>query len=416
MADTAVAKKLQPSRKGKKAWRKNIDMEPVEEGLESYRGEERVRGKVSDGDDLFTIDTTGDAAVRRQVAKDRPLRVDEILNQRSAVPGVTNRVRKPAQEKTISKYTKQQIDKIAKRKSQQDASPLPKKKSKHSTAPSYDMWGDEPAAEPVEENSYLDVVKERKVNAPVTLKRKPTAAVHQPAVAVPHAGASYNPTMEDHQALLRQAHEMEEKKEAESLKLKEKLSYRKELDDIAHELEQSLEDEDEESAPESDHDEADAVQQSNNKEAKRKTRAQRNKEKRVRLEQIMNKKKQHEKEIRKQIDHLNHIEEEVKQHQEKLKAMAEKRQEIREYIEKEGVKRLGKHYVKERAIDVQLQDELSESLRQLKPEGSLLHDRQHSLQKRNIIEPRVEVKPFKKYTPKVYEKRSYKQFDAKHSK
>lgn len=173
--------------------------------------------------------------------------------------------------------------------------------------------------------------------------------------------------MEDHQALLRQAHEMEEKKEAESLKLKEKLSYRKELDDIAHELEQSLEDEDEESAPESDHDEADdAVQQSNNKEAKRKTRAQRNKEKRVRLEQIMNKKKQHEKEIRKQIDHLNQIEEEVKQHQEKLKAMAEKRQETREYIEKEGVKRLGKHYVKERAIDVQLQDELSESLRQLK--------------------------------------------------
>lgn len=106
------------------------------------------------------------------------------MNQRSAVPGVTNRVRKPVQEKTISKYTKQQIDKIAKRKSQQDASPLPKKKSKRSTTPSYDMWGDgmlvigciymnivahcfiqiEPAAEPVEENSYLDVVKERKVN------------------------------------------------------------------------------------------------------------------------------------------------------------------------------------------------------------------------------------------------------------
>lgn len=43
MADTAVAKKLQPSRKGKKAWRKNIDMEPVEEGLESNREEERVR-------------------------------------------------------------------------------------------------------------------------------------------------------------------------------------------------------------------------------------------------------------------------------------------------------------------------------------------------------------------------------------
>lgn len=369
---------------------------------------------MADADELFTIDTTGDAAVRRQVAKERPLRVDEILNQRSAVPGVTTRVRKPVQEKTISKYTKQQIDKIAKRKSQQDPSPLPKKKSKRSTTPSYDMWGDEPVQEPVEENPYLDVVKERKVNAPVTLKRKPTAAVHQPAVAVPHAGASYNPTMEDHQALLRQAHEIEAQKEAESIKLQEKLSYRKELNDLAHELEESLEDEDGESAAESDHDETDTTQQNN--EAKRKTRAQRNKEKRVRLEQLMHKQKQHEKEIRKQIDHLNHIEEQVKQHQEKLKEMAEKRQEFRDQAEKQGAKRLGKHYVKEQPIEVQLQDELSESLRQLKPEGSLLHDRQHSLQKRNIIEPRVAVKPYQKYTPKIYEKRAYKQFDAKHSK
>lgn len=204
--------------------------------------------------------------------------------------------------------------------------------------------------------------------APVTLKRKPTAAVHQPAVAIPHAGASYNPTMEDHQALLRQAHEIEAQKEAESIKLQEKLSYRKELNDLAHELEESLEDEDGESAAESDHDENDTTQQ--NQEAKRKTRAQRNKEKRVRLEQLMHKQKQHEKEIRKQIDHLNHIEEQVKQHQEKLKEMAEKRQEFRDQAEKQGAKRLGKHYVKEQPIEVQLQDELSESLRQLKVIGS----------------------------------------------
>ena len=38
-----VEKRLQPSRKGKKAWRKNIDMAPVDEALESLRVEERVR-------------------------------------------------------------------------------------------------------------------------------------------------------------------------------------------------------------------------------------------------------------------------------------------------------------------------------------------------------------------------------------
>lgn len=40
-------------------------------------------------------------------------------------------------------------------------------------------------------------------------------------------------------------------------------------------------------------------------------------------------------------------------------------------------------------------------------------DRYVSLTKRNIVEPRVPVKPQKRYKPKVYEKRSYKMFDAK---
>ena len=239
-----------------------------------------------------------------------------------------------------------------------------------------------PAEAPAEENPYLDVVKERKVNvsremdirmigikavyvtqAPATLKRKPTAAVHQPAVVVPHAGASYNPTMEDHQELLRHAHQVELEKENEARKLEEQLSYRKELDAMAHELEQSLEDEDDEAEAESDKDETVTAQ---SKEAKRKTRVQRNKEKRLRLEQIAHKQKQHEKEIRKQIDQLHQIEAQVKEHQEKLKLMGEKRQEIRDQNEKQGAKRLGKHFVQERSIDVQLQDELSESLRQLK--------------------------------------------------
>lgn len=42
-------------------------------------------------------------------------------------------------------------------------------------------------------------------------------------------------------------------------------------------------------------------------------------------------------------------------------------------------------------IHVQLQDELSESLRLLKPEGNLLKDRFQSIVERNLIEPRVPV-------------------------
>jgi nucleolar protein 53 len=36
----------QPSRKGKKAWRKNVDIQDVEKGLEDMREEERVLGYV----------------------------------------------------------------------------------------------------------------------------------------------------------------------------------------------------------------------------------------------------------------------------------------------------------------------------------------------------------------------------------
>lgn len=43
----APAQHNQPSRKGKKAWRKNVDIQDVEEGIEELRAEERATGSVS---------------------------------------------------------------------------------------------------------------------------------------------------------------------------------------------------------------------------------------------------------------------------------------------------------------------------------------------------------------------------------
>jgi nucleolar protein 53 len=40
----APAQHNQSSRKGKRAWRKNVDIDDVEGGLESLRAEERVTG------------------------------------------------------------------------------------------------------------------------------------------------------------------------------------------------------------------------------------------------------------------------------------------------------------------------------------------------------------------------------------
>jgi nucleolar protein 53 len=40
----APSQKYQPTRKGKKAWRKNVDIADIEQGIEGLREEERVTG------------------------------------------------------------------------------------------------------------------------------------------------------------------------------------------------------------------------------------------------------------------------------------------------------------------------------------------------------------------------------------
>ena len=60
-------------------------------------------------------------------------------------------------------------------------------------------------------------------------------------------------------------------------------------------------------------------------------------------------------------------------------------------------------------LEVQLSDELSESLRLLKPEGNLFRDRYRSLVGRGIVEPRfAPAKKRRKYPLKYIEKYDYK--------
>lgn len=76
----APAQRSQGTRKGKRAWRKNVDLDEVEQGLEEVREEERQFGYVyasvyyndstniicrsalhkKKDEDLFVVDTAGD--------------------------------------------------------------------------------------------------------------------------------------------------------------------------------------------------------------------------------------------------------------------------------------------------------------------------------------------------------------------
>jgi len=73
-----------------------------------------------------------------------------------------------------------------------------------------------------------------------------------------------------------------------------------------------------------------------------------------------------------------------------------------------GTKRLGSLRYEEPELDLKLSNEITGNLRSLKPEGNILRDRYKSLQKRNVIEPRIKAKKsdFRKLWTKTFEKKT----------
>nr|CAG8467848.1 9818_t:CDS:2 [Entrophospora candida] len=183
----------------------------------------------------------------------------------------------------------------------------------------YDVWSKEEDDDvnnfkDNDDGDFLQPVKKRKIKEPPTLKLKPTEII--PAVHKPHPGASYNPTFEDHQLLLKIAHEEEVDKLLKKERIAKELPHL-ELNEIIETVEQNT---------------------------------------------INAEKKLIEKEL------------------------------IRKELSKLPKKKIGKYRVQKLPVEIQLPDELTGSLRKLKPEGNLFQDRMCSLQERNIIEPRVKIR------------------------
>lgn len=245
------------------------------------------------------------------------------------------------------------------------------------------------------------------------------ATSDRPHVSIPHAGASYNPTVTDHQELLRQAHQEEEKRQAvrDHLRgLQVSLKRRREAEaDAEWEARQSiladtqevqnrkdglLEEEPSGSSEDSDTANEDEKKPEANR---RKTKAERKKEMRraeARREEEARKKAKSE---RIEGARIKQLAKEVE------KAESTKKVAKKDAADKRP-RKLGKHDIKQPATDVQLNDELSESFRAFKPEGNLFRDRYVSLTERQLVETRVPVAKRQKFPTKFYEKHSYKRF------
>jgi len=443
--EVGAPKPSKASKKNKKSWRKNVDMSEVNEYLEEKRFEERVGGSVTDKPDeaLFTLDTNVDTELsetKRKRREDKPLKCFALLN---GLPGAANPV--PVRNHTLTpeqrenpivkdkrlrnikegKIQKKHLDRVKDRKTHLEKKEATKAeaKTRRRTTFDFDLWDDEGSKKDGTKNEKLPdkdwVNKEALVQTAIGTSqyvprsakdRTVTSGSKLEAVEVPESGASYNPSLQDHQELLWKAAMVEIDKEKENQRI-ERLttgmfpskdhapsaeSKMKELSEGIVELgDDAEEDENEE--------EIEKIVIGNKPKTRRQLRDRRKKI-------FSDQKKEREKDVKIreiEVSRVKSIKKELKANEVKTEERKEKKKAAAE--EKlHGPIRLSNYKYEPQEIEIKLSDELTGNLRNLKQEGSLLEDRFKSLQRRNMIEVRVKQKTVRKLKRKTFEKRSHK--------
>lgn len=240
-------------------------------------------------DELFTLDTTGDQELAKAHRKGRkPLKSDEILAQRSAIPAVDSRKRpnsrvtdgiiEPKTKKQKSDWVSNKEWTRLKRVAQEN-----KPAAKSEEGVNYDPWADSVEIATSQEKELEYVPKKKDKVAPVTLKEAPISLAANgkpvPAVKAPTGGVSYNPSFEEWDSLLvkegNKEIEAEKKRIEEAKKEAERLRLIEEAQNDDGEIRS-----DDESAWEGFESEYEKPEWLNKKRPERKTQAQRNKIKR----------------------------------------------------------------------------------------------------------------------------------------
>ncbi|KAI1368030.1 ribosome biogenesis protein Nop53/GLTSCR2 [Xylaria arbuscula] len=423
----APATYTQPSRKGKKAWRKNVDITEVTKGLDELN-EEIVRGGVvaeRPSDELFTFDTVGDVSIPKKFPQhiSKPLKADEIIAARnSGVPAVSMRKRpgdKASDGIVPAKRTRREYVTV------KELSRLRKVADGHHDATveitdaSYDPWAVAPGSEAV---GTLKDKRDDKKKAPKSFAQKSISLLASgktmPAVPTPAGGHSYNPKFEDYEARYTEecnkAVEAEKKRLAaeEAERIKAEAAARSAAEAEAAEARAELSEWEEDSEWEGFQSEGEELRQTTKKQ-KRKTKADRNRIQRRKDEERRLKHAAKTKLRKEQLERIKQIAQEVAERDQALalaKAEEDSDSSMASSDEVLRRKQLGKLKLPEKDLELVLPDELQDSLRLLKPEGNLLKDRYRSLLVRGKMESRTR-RPFRKQAKTtITEKWSYKDF------
>ena len=432
----APATPRQPSRKGKRAWRKNVDLSEIQDGLDTVREEVIAGGVIKEkgSDELFATDTTGDAEIAKKTQNGKKLlKAEEILALRSAVPGIDGRKRKaedrivPSSAKRVKNGTYVPHKELQRLKNVADGANGGALVDENAAL--HDPW-----AEPVNTKDprldFLDEAKPKK--EPRTLKEAPISLAANgkrvQAVSKPHAGKSYNPLVGDWSALIEREGAAEVSAEHERLIAKADADARiaraeEEAAEVeAQEREQFATDYD--SAWESEWDGLSENEQQvyTHKSSTRKTPAERNK---VKARKERERAELHEKKMKQREAQEKQIKQIAKEVSVKDKARRAHSMALRTTANDSdadsddsedvqlGRRRHGKLAVPQAPLEVVLPDELEDSLRRLKPEGNLMQERYRNLLISGKMEVRRKQWQRKQAKKTVSEKWSYKDWKLK---
>lgn len=419
----APSQHRQPSRKGKKAWRKNVDVTELQDGLEEYREEVRTGGPLHEktADEVFTVDTIGSKDITKKYNLGKPLKADEILAQRSAVPAVDSRKRADAPSGIYERASKRRRGDWVSKK---DVQRLKQTINKVSHLPedvdetkAFDLWNAPVEVRPEDKLEYVPKTKPKV--APATITRAPMALTASgksvKPVPDPRAGSSYNPDYEEWNEAIIKEGDREVEAEKARLKAAEEEARRQALIEAAVEDETAYRTEDE-SAWEGFETENDDAATLKKKRPQRKTPVERNKAKRKKEAERLAK---HE---RKMADRKKVGQEVARLVMEgaltqasaddALAAIDEIVSDASETGDDTKLRRrkFGTAVIPEKSLEIVLPDELQDSLRRLKPEGNLLQDRFRNLLVNGKVEARKPVLQPKKRRVKMTEKWAFKDF------
>lgn len=381
----------QNSRKGKKAWRKNVNIDDIQQGLEESRERQILLGDDSND---FIIDDEGDLNLNKQAKK---LKSNEILTNKSKIPALEN-----GKNNKIQGVNKNKVHKLMRLSGRlQNESALKARVDKDGIikAASKDPWAEEKTEDSTPKILKKSAIHERTkpTHAPKTLSYK-SIELDIPQDPVIESGKSYNPTVESWKSLINKEFNLENEKYLKELKIQE---YQAKIQEI---IENSNENEIMEDSTDSNESEAEedgkeenyklSVNQPN--QIKIKTKSQRNKQKRNKQRLDLESKLA---DLKHQLADLNKLEDYNKEVDSKKPVPKLKK-----------TKKLFKHNLIEKPLEVKLSDELTDNLRNVKTEGNLLYDQMFNLQKSGKIESRVPVSKKRKYGKKITEKWTYKDF------